>query len=73
MTTDPYPVLWTYGLFDPFVKELRATHYQFTAPFVIDSSATTATFGIEPSSMDDRLRATGAALRVGRNQRLITR
>ena len=37
------------GLFDKFVKELRTTRYQFTPPFVIDSSATTATFGIEPS------------------------
>ncbi len=60
----PYPVLWTYGLFDKFVKELRITRYQFTAPFVIDSSATTATFGIEPSPLDDRLRATGTALRA---------
>jgi nucleoside-diphosphate-sugar epimerase len=64
LSSIPYPVLWAYGLFDKFVKELRTTRYQFTAPFVIDSSATTATFGIEPSSMDDRLRATGAALRA---------
>jgi nucleoside-diphosphate-sugar epimerase len=63
LTSIPYPVLWTYGLFDKFVKELRTTRYQFTAPFVVDSSATTAAFGIEPSSIDDRLRATGAALR----------
>src|SRR5262249_28998569 len=26
----PYPVLWTYGMFNPFVKELRTTRYQFT-------------------------------------------
>jgi nucleoside-diphosphate-sugar epimerase len=64
LTSIPYPVLWTYGLFDKLVKELRTTRYQFTAPFVVDSSATTAAFGIEPSSMDDRLRATGAALRT---------
>jgi len=63
LSSIPYPVLWTYGLFDKFVKELRTTRYQFTAPFVVDSSATTATFGIEPSPMDDRLRTTGAALR----------
>jgi nucleoside-diphosphate-sugar epimerase len=59
----PYAVLWSYGLFDKFVKELRTTRYQFAAPFVVDSSATTATFGLEPSPMDERLRATGAALR----------
>jgi nucleoside-diphosphate-sugar epimerase len=63
VTAIPYPVLWTYGLFDPFVKELRTTRYQFARPFAIDSSATTATFGIEPTPMDDVLRATGESLR----------
>jgi nucleoside-diphosphate-sugar epimerase len=63
VTAIPYPVLWTYGLFEKFVKELRTTRYQFTAPFVVDSTETTATFGLAPSPMDDRLRATGAALR----------
>jgi nucleoside-diphosphate-sugar epimerase len=63
VTAIPYPVLWTYGLFDPFVKELRTTRYQFAKPFVIDSAATTATFGVEPTPMDDVLRATGDLLR----------
>ena len=44
----PYPVLWAYGLFAPMVKELRTTRYQFTGPFVLDSSATTEMFGLEP-------------------------
>ncbi|MFY9891604.1 MAG: NAD-dependent epimerase/dehydratase family protein [Streptosporangiaceae bacterium] len=58
----PYPVLWSYGLFSPVVKELRTTRYQFTAPFVLDSSATAQTFGLEPTPMDDALRAAAARL-----------
>lgn len=56
----PYPVLWVGGLFDPIVKELRPTRYQFTKPFVIDSSATEKAFGLAPSPMDDALRAVAA-------------
>jgi nucleoside-diphosphate-sugar epimerase len=63
LTAIPYAVLWTAGLFQPFIKELRTTRYQFTAPFVIDSTATTATFGIEPTPMDDALRAAADRLR----------
>jgi hypothetical protein len=56
-------VIWTAGLFQPFVKELRTTRYQFTAPFVIDSTETTEAFGIQPTPMDDALRAAAARLR----------
>ncbi len=59
----PYPVMWTTGLFSPVVKELRTTRYQFTKPFVIDSSATTQTFGLEPIPLDDALRDAAARLR----------
>jgi nucleoside-diphosphate-sugar epimerase len=59
----PYPVMWTVGLFMPVVKELRTTRYQFTSPFVIDSSATTEAFGLEPTSMDAALRDAAARLR----------
>jgi nucleoside-diphosphate-sugar epimerase len=65
MTAMPYAALWAYGLFDKFVKELRITRYQFTSPFVIDSSATTATFGLEPTPMDECLRETAARIREG--------
>jgi len=58
----PYPVLWTYGLFSPMVRELRTTRYQFTAPFVVDSSATTESFGLEPTPVDDALRDAAARL-----------
>ena len=58
----PYPVLWTAGLFTPMLKELRTTYYQFSAPFVIDSSATTQAFGLQPTPLDDALRDTAARL-----------
>jgi nucleoside-diphosphate-sugar epimerase len=58
----PYPVLWTYGIFSPMVRELRTTRYQFTAPFVVDSSATTESFGLEPTPVDDALRDAAARL-----------
>lgn len=51
----PYPVLWTMGLFSPLMKELRATYYQFNAPFVIDSAHTEATFGLTPTPLDESL------------------
>jgi nucleoside-diphosphate-sugar epimerase len=64
VTAIPYPVLWTTGLFSPLVKELRATRYQFTRPFVVDSSATTQAFGLEPVPMDEALRHAAARLRA---------
>lgn len=60
----PWPVMWAYGLFDPTIKELRTTRYQFTRPFVIDSRQTTATFGLEPRPLDETLRAAVDALRA---------
>ena len=59
----PYPVMWTVGLFSPLVKELRTTRYQFTRAFVIDSSATTEMFGMEPTAMDEALRDAAGRLR----------
>jgi hypothetical protein len=50
-------------LFSPLVRELRTTRYQFTHPFILDSSATTATFGLTPTPLDDVLRATADHLR----------
>jgi len=64
VTEIPYPVMWATGLFSPMVKELRATRYQFTRPFVVDSSLTTETFGLEPTAMEDALRDAAARLRA---------
>jgi nucleoside-diphosphate-sugar epimerase len=64
LTQIPYPVMWTTGLFMPMVKELRTTRYQFTKPFVIDASATTETFGLQPIALDEALRDAAARLRA---------
>ncbi|GIH12668.1 NAD-dependent epimerase/dehydratase family protein [Rugosimonospora africana] len=52
----PYAVLWALGLFDRNAREVREVHYQFTAPFVMDSSEATARFGITPTPVVDALR-----------------
>ena len=59
----PYAALWATGLFNAMVKELRTTRYQFTRPFILDSSATTETFGLTPVPLEDALRDAAARLR----------
>jgi nucleoside-diphosphate-sugar epimerase len=59
----PYPVMWMVGMFSPLVRELRTTRYQFISPFVIDSSATTGMFGLQPTPMDAVLHDAAARLR----------
>ena len=56
ITSLPYAVLWTAGLFDAGLKELRHTRYQFAKPFTIDSSLTEETFGLAPSPLAEALR-----------------
>ncbi|TDC24717.1 NAD-dependent epimerase/dehydratase family protein [Streptomyces sp. 8K308] len=58
----PRPVLWLGGLFDPLVRELRETQYQFRRPFVLDSTAATETFAITPTPIEDSLAETVQAL-----------
>jgi nucleoside-diphosphate-sugar epimerase len=53
----PYAVIWTAGVFNPFIRELRATRYQFVKPFVLDSSITERTFGLAPTDLDTALKA----------------
>jgi nucleoside-diphosphate-sugar epimerase len=66
LTQIPYVMLWTAGLFSPLVRELRTTWYQFSRPFVIDSSAAMETFGLKPEPMEDALRETAARVRAQR-------
>jgi nucleoside-diphosphate-sugar epimerase len=61
LTSLPHWVLWTAGVFDPMMRELRTTAYQFRKPFVVDSSLTEQTFGLKPSDLDVALRAAAAA------------
>jgi len=46
------------GLFDPIARETVEMQYQLRRPFVLDSTAATAAFGIEPTPTDDALRET---------------
>jgi nucleoside-diphosphate-sugar epimerase len=55
LTSLPYPALWAAGLFDPMVKELRHTYYQWNRPFIIDSSVTEREFGLAPTPIDSAL------------------
>jgi nucleoside-diphosphate-sugar epimerase len=57
LTAMPYPVLWAAGLFNPFVRELRTTRYQFTRPFILDSTTTERVFGLAPTDLDTALKA----------------
>ncbi|MDE1673657.1 NAD-dependent epimerase/dehydratase family protein [Nocardia gipuzkoensis] len=60
----PAAMLWAAGIFDPNAREMREMRYQFDRPFVLDSSAATAAFGIEPTPTVESLRATITALRA---------
>ncbi|MGW3966871.1 NAD-dependent epimerase/dehydratase family protein [Amycolatopsis sp. NPDC005003] len=51
------------GLFDPIARETVEMQYQLRRPFVLDSSAATAAFGIEPTPTDDALTETIDGLR----------
>ncbi len=48
------------GLAVPFLRELPEVRYQFAAPFVLDSSAAQATFGLAPTPFDEGLAQTVA-------------
>ena len=49
----PWALLWTGGVFVPLLRELRETRHQFTRPFILDSSAAQATFGLAPTPIAD--------------------
>jgi nucleoside-diphosphate-sugar epimerase len=57
----PMAVLRLGGLFNPTARELPELAYEFDRPFILDSTRTTATFGIEPTPLDQVLRSTVAA------------
>ena len=44
------------GLFNPDAREMIETQYQWQAPFVLDSTAATVAFGIQPTPTGDALR-----------------
>ncbi|MEQ4724964.1 NAD-dependent epimerase/dehydratase family protein [Nonomuraea sp. B19D2] len=54
----PWALVRAAGLFSPMLGELRHIRYQFTAPYVLDSSAFQRTFGVAPTPIDEALKAT---------------
>lgn len=63
VTSLPYPLLWTAGLFSAQLRELRTTAYQFRDPFVLDASATQDVLGVKAEPLDQTLRDTAAYAR----------
>jgi nucleoside-diphosphate-sugar epimerase len=63
IATMPAFALRLAGLFNPMAREMAEMQYQLRQPFVLDSSAATAAFGIEPTPTDDALRETIGGLR----------
>jgi nucleoside-diphosphate-sugar epimerase len=51
----PKAVLRLAGLVDPGAREMVEMQYQWQRPFVVDSTAATAAFGLEPTATDDAL------------------
>ena len=60
VTQLPHAVLRAAGLFSPVIRELEETRYQFTQPYVLDSRAATAVFGLEPTPLEQTLAETVA-------------
>ncbi|MET9247199.1 NAD-dependent epimerase/dehydratase family protein [Nonomuraea sp. NPDC003709] len=54
----PWPLVRVAGLFSPMIGELGHVRYQFTQPFVLDSSAFQTTFGVAPTPIEVSLKAT---------------
>lgn len=59
------PLLKLLGLFSADLRELQHILYQFTAPFVIDATATEETFGLRATPMDIVAAQTVAWYRTG--------
>jgi nucleoside-diphosphate-sugar epimerase len=51
------------GRLIPMLREFQITAYQFTSPFVMDSTAATTTFGLHPQPIDEALREAAALTR----------
>jgi len=61
----PQALVTAVGVVSPQVRGFRETRYQFDRPFVLDSSACTATFGITATPMDDAFAAIAGHARRG--------
>ncbi|MFV0257870.1 MAG: NAD-dependent epimerase/dehydratase family protein [Acidimicrobiales bacterium] len=61
LSTVPGPVMAIGRAAVPLLREFRETAHQFEHPYVLDSSAATAAFDLEPTQWSDALAATIAA------------
>ena len=52
VSTMPHGLMRVIGRVNPMMREVMAVSYQFTGPWIIDSSATTQTLGIEPTNWE---------------------
>lgn len=52
------------GLVSPMMREVLAVRYQHTEPYVVDDSETRERLGLQPTPLDDALRATIAWVRA---------
>jgi nucleoside-diphosphate-sugar epimerase len=52
------------GLFMPAAREMIEMMYEFNQPFIVDSSAFTRTFGMEPTPIEQGLAETLAWFRA---------
>jgi nucleoside-diphosphate-sugar epimerase len=62
----PAPVVRAYGVFDPMAREFAEMAYQFQRPFVLDSTLTAGTFGLQHTDVDEGLRVMLASAPAGR-------
>jgi nucleoside-diphosphate-sugar epimerase len=60
----PWGVLRAVGVVVPLMREVVAVRHQFDQEYVIDASATTATFGLTATPWEETVRATVAAVPV---------
>lgn len=60
ISTIPHWLQRGLGVAVPLLRELEEVRHQFTHPFVLDSTAATDTFGLEPTPLDEALAATVA-------------
>jgi nucleoside-diphosphate-sugar epimerase len=61
----PWAALRAAGPVVPFLREVVDVRHQFDGPYVIDASATTATFGLTPTPWAEVVAATTAAATAG--------
>jgi nucleoside-diphosphate-sugar epimerase len=60
----PWSVLRAIGVASPMMREVVDVRHQFDQPYVIDATATTATFGLTATPWDDVVAASVAAVRT---------